>query len=81
MPKNNYNKRPDIRYKDRKINYTRGRFGNRSITKNPYNTFEKFIVKIHIIPDRWLAKLYGSSTNGIQALRWRIKYNYRGLYK
>ena len=59
------------RNSQRKRNYELGRFGNK--ISNPYNNFEKFIIKYHIIPDRYLAKLLGSSTNGIQTKRWRIK--------
>lgn len=68
------------RNEERKRNYVRGRFG--SIHKKKYRTnqFERKIISSHIIPDRWLAKILRSSTNGIQAIRWRIKCNYLGNY-
>lgn len=69
------------RYVERKRNYTKGRFGNRLKEGSPFNKFEKFIIVIHVINDRWLAKQFGSSTNGIQAMRWRIKKNYLNLYR
>ena len=64
------------RYKDRIENYEKGRFGK----KVKYNIFERMLVKLHIFPDRWLAKMLGSSTNGIQTMRWRLKNNYLNLY-
>ncbi len=64
------------RHIERKRNYDKGRFGNRLKEGGPFNKFERFIISIHVINDRRLAKQFGSSTNGIQAMRWRIKNNY-----
>ena len=70
--KNNLEKRN----KYRKINYERGRFGNR----NHFTKFERWLIRCHLISDRHLAKLLHTTTNGIQACRWRMRKNYRGLY-
>jgi len=65
------------RNNERRINYEKGRFGR----VNKYTKWQQFIVLHHMIfSDRFCAKIFGSSTNAIQALRWRIKNNYLGLY-
>ena len=69
------------RNRERKRNYKKGRFGNRRKQKQYTNWFERKFVLYHLLPDRTIAKILGSSVNGIQALRWRIKCNYLGLYK
>lgn len=77
MPKWKYSRRPDVRYKDKKKNYKKGKFGR----VGKYSDWEMKLVRLHLLPDRFVAWLVGSSTNGIQALRWRIKNNYLGLYE
>jgi hypothetical protein len=79
MPKNKQSKVREERNKWRRFNYERGKFGSRR-NKN-FNKFERWLIKIHIINDRTLAKLLHTSTNGIQVLRWRIKTNYNGMYR
>ena len=74
MPKHKYNKQVHIKNKYRKINYIRGRFGR----VGGYNWFQVRLIMLHVIPDRTLAKLFRSSTNGIQSMRWRIKNHYKG---
>lgn len=69
-----------IRKKWRRENYEKGRYGNRRKLSN-FTFFEKLLIKIHIFPDRWLACFCGSSTNGIQAMRWRMKNNYKRYYE
>lgn len=69
----------EVRNKWRKVNYQNGRFGSRVGKK--FNRFEKWLIMKHIIHDRTLAKLLHTSTSGIQATRWRIKINYKGMYR
>lgn len=69
-----------IRKKWRRENYEKGRFGNRR-KSNKFNSFEKVLIKTHIFSDRWTAYFCGSSTNGIQSMRWRLNNNYKRLYK
>lgn len=65
---------------ERRRNYVKGRFGSRNNGRN-YGWWERRLIMIHIVPDRWLARLFDSSTNGIQIMRWRIKVNYKGMYR
>lgn len=60
----------------RRKNYEKGRFGSRLIGHRFFTWKERLLIVWHIVPDRWLARLFRSSVNGIQALRWRIKYSY-----
>ena len=76
MPKLEYSRRPDVRHRDRKKNYEKGRFGK----VRRYKGWQKFMVRMHFIPDRITAKIIGSSTNAVQVLRWRVRVNYLGLY-
>jgi len=68
------------RYKDRKENYEKGRFGNRLKEEGPFNQDEIKMILFHELSDRLLAEMFGSSTNGIQSMRWRLKNNYLNLY-
>jgi len=65
---------------ERRKNYESGRFGNRKKKGGNYSWFERKMVMMHLISDRMIAFLCRSSTNGVQALRWRIKHNYLNLY-
>ena len=68
------------RYEERKKNYEKGRFGNRCHEGNYFNQEEREMILLHDLPDRTLAKMLGSSVNGLQSLRWRLKNNYLNMY-
>lgn len=74
-----YRKYPYLRKGHRKRNYEKGRFGRRTV-HTKFSWWERILIMVHIIPDRWVARWLDSSVNGVQALRWRIKVNYLGLY-
>ena len=77
MPKNEWSRDVVRRNLYRKINYERGRFGNRrKVSKHNFFWWQRIIVRLGLFKDRGLAKMFGSSTNGIQSLRWRIKNDY-----
>lgn len=83
MSSKQYRKYPEQkkkRNKERRRNYVKGRFGNRRKVGKNFTKFEMALIGLHIIPDRLLAKWFGSSVNGIQSARWRIKVNYGRLY-
>ena len=67
------------RYKDRLKNYKKGRFGNRQ--QEPFDDEEIKMIILNELPDIALARMFGSSTNGIQVMRWRLKNNYLNMYK
>ena len=67
------------RYRDRLKNYKKGRFGNRQ--QEPFDDEEIKMIILHELPDIALARMFGSSTNGIQVMRWRLKNNYLNMYK
>ena len=66
------------RNSERERNYQRGNFGSHKYI--PFTNFEKSLISYHIIPDRVIAILIQRNVRGIQALRWRIKNNYKNLY-
>ena len=72
------------RNKFRKINYERGKFGCRRggyCASRKFNRVELLLIQMHIMSDRQLAKLLHTTTNGIQACRWRIRKNYMNMYE
>ena len=63
------------RKRERRENYEKGRFGRR---KNKFGVMGRMFIIYHIIQDRRLARWLGSSVNGIQTMRWRIKCGKEG---
>ena len=68
------------RYRERRENYEKGAFGNKLKEGSYFTQDEREMILHHILPDRALAEMFGSSTNGIQTMRWRLKNNYLNLY-
>jgi hypothetical protein len=77
MPKNEWNKDRVRKNKYRKINYERGRFGSRRrLSVHKFDAFQSIMIWSKIWSDRKLAEMFGSSVNGIQSKRWRMKNGY-----
>ena len=77
MPKNKGSRVVEVRNKWRKVNYERGRFGSRrKLSVHRYSKEMMRMIMKKVVCDRELAKWFGSSVNGIQIKRWRIKNGY-----